>query len=378
METFGDLLEMMLENVDGGPNFFDSLLGNPEVSFGPVQAPYEMASVMPERTVESEDVIRDNALRFHSIIANATDRYSPPQYKSSVESVQIGARLADSNAGFKLEAATIEQITRILRTGNTPRAAAATLRAFEMGTVKPLLDLAELWRCQCAVYARVNAIGMNGRNEQIDYENPTGSRSVVAGTWSDDAYDPMLDILAKKAWLAANGYRIAKIIVDQETVTILQGNAKMIARAQAIRVVQTSNVNGTVLSGLALSSRMSLAQLNAVLADEGIPPFTVYEGVYNTSTQRGVHFWPRRTMAFFGVTATGEDIVDQSGNLLRSLVNTLGFTALGIVVSQTRAGRVYQNKFEDMLPPSAIFTGWQSLIPVLEQHDAIAVLSGIS
>jgi hypothetical protein len=337
MENFGDLLEMMLDNTSGSPNFFDSLLGNPEISFGPIETPYVMASIFPERTVESEDVIRDNAMRFHSIIANATDRFSPPQYKSAVEAVNIGARLADSNAGFKLEAAEVEQITRILRTGNTPRAASVTLRAFEQGTVKPLLDLAELWRVQCAVYARVNAVGMNGRNEQIDYENPTGARSAVAGAWSDGTYDPMPDIQAKVTWLASNGYRVNRIVVDQETVTIL----------------------------------------NSVLADAGLPALEVYEGVYNTTTQRGVKFWPRRTMAFFGVTAQGEDIVDQSGVLLRTLTNTVGFTALGIVVAQVRAGRVYQNKFEDMLPPSAIFTGWQTLIPVLEQFDAIAVLSGI-
>jgi hypothetical protein len=370
MENFGDLLEMMLDNTSGSPNFFDSLLGNPEISFGPIETPYVMASIFPERTVESEDVIRDNAMRFHSIIANATDRFSPPQYKSAVEAVNIGARLADSNAGFKLEAAEVEQITRILRTGNT-------LRAFEQGTVKPLLDLAELWRVQCAVYARVNAVGMNGRNEQIDYENPTGARSAVAGAWSDGTYDPMPDIQAKVTWLASNGYRVNRIVVDQETVTILAGNAKMIARAAALRIVQTSNVNGTTVSGLALSSRMSITQLNSVLADAGLPALEVYEGVYNTTTQRGVKFWPRRTMAFFGVTAQGEDIVDQSGVLLRTLTNTVGFTALGIVVAQVRAGRVYQNKFEDMLPPSAIFTGWQTLIPVLEQFDAIAVLSGI-
>jgi len=376
MESFAELLEDMLDAQDG-LNDFDQVMSDPRISFGQPDRPYLLANYLPERPVE-DNVLDAVAVRFQSIIANAASRYSPPQYKSAVEGVEIGAKLAESNSGTKIEAPTIDTINKSFRRGGAKvgaSGAATILRSFEEGVVRPLTDLAELWRAQCLVNAQIVAVGMNGRAEQINYRNPSNSRSNAANAYSDNTYDPMPDIMAKVKVLNDRGYRVAGLVMGSDVVGILKRNTKIRDRAIALRVV-----NNTIVNNLATTpTTLSMAALRAVFDDEELPPIQVYDATYNSTTQRGLFFWPRGTIGFFGVTGNGEDVIDQSGNLFRQIQNTLGFTGIGTPAAQTAPGRAYKIKYvTDDHPEFVKMVGLQTMLPVVEAEEAFAAIKNIT
>ncbi len=350
--------------------FFDRLINDPSVQFGPPARPYIGATLLPERLV-TENRYTETGLRFTTVIANDGARYAPAQRKEGGELVgTFDVALGDQDIAREFTGRDYDGFLEFLnRGGNSSMDAAGRMLGVfvDTGITRALVELTEKHRWDALVNASIVRLGDNGYAETVSYPNPTNHRAAVGGTWSSDAYDPYTDMIAMVDLLRTKGYTVSRIITSTKVLNILLGNDKVKDRWSANRTI----IGGSV----AFRGRMSQAELNGGLQSDGLPTIETYDNTYRTTTSTA-RFLPDTVMVMVSTTGRDESIGWANGD--RYLPDTLGYTAIGRATGQQGPGRVVKAFPHEDKPPRVVFEGWQTSLPVLMDPESVTCLTGIA
>lgn len=364
-----------------------TVMSNPLAQFGQTNAQYLGATILPERTVET-NAYREMGVRYRTVIATDGTRYSPAQKRSGgILSGSFLVELGDSDIATEFTGADYDGLLRIIEraagaagTTNenlTMEAAAQLLGWLDTAVNLALVEFNEKQRWEAIVTGQVARRSDNGLIETVQYPTASGHRIAAGGTWSSDAYDPMLDILAVHELLADKGYGgIGRIIMTTADLTKFSRNVNIARRAGRV----TAQITGTnTIREYAHS--VSRADVNAVMSAEGLPEIEVYDRKYFAASGTRTRFLPTGSVVFLGETGRSEeiDISDvQPEAAPLTVFNTLGYTAIGTPVGHSQPGRVvdvagYTNK-----PPRIEAEGWQTSLPIILDPEAFVVLNSVA
>lgn len=346
---------------------FQRVTGNPRAQFGLPGRRYIGAEILPERQVQL-NAYREDQIKYRSVIANAGERYSPVQLKGGSLVGSFLVELAESDIGSIMTSRELDGLRRILNNGATLDAEARLINWMDVNINIPLIEYNERSRWQALVGSQVQLRGDNEYTENIDYVNPSGHRAAAGGSWSNDTYDPTVDIFAMADLLASKGHPVRRIIASRNVVSLLAGNDKIKTRTS--RVVL--NTSGQVTAAI---GRVTVDEINTILGGDGLPPIEQYDLQYRTSTGVG-RFLANNVMVFIG--ATGEQEQLDLGDVLEPIDNVLGYVGVGIPAGQDGPGRaLFTQTFRDK-PPRIVAEGWQTSLPVITTPEAVAVITGIA
>lgn len=343
---------------------------NPRLQFGTVQRTYPLAGILPEVPVE-ENQYTETSIRYRTMVANDGSRYSPVQRKKGALVGEFDVKLADSDIGDEFTAREYEALLKVLQRNDEMGALTSVIRWVDTVLNKPLLERNEKARWDAVVSAQVILKGNAGYRETINYSNPAGHRAATGGVWSNNSYDPFVDIAAMVQLLADKGFKISRIFSSRRVVNILALNDKVRTRTQRI------SVNVTNATFVTSAHRATLTDVNSALSADGLPEIELYDELYRTMTGTG-RFLPDTVMVFFAMTGRDQHIDLGDGVNTIFLPNTLGYTAIGKAVGQTSPGRVIKVKSFDDKPPRIDGQAWQCSLPVITEPEAIAVITGIA
>lgn len=346
------------------------LATNRRVQFGTKARRYLAAEFLPEVNTD-ENQYTETQIRYRTMVANAGSRYSPVQKKRGSLIGEFDVKLADSDIGDELTSRDYDYLLRLLQRNATMDAVSSIIRWVDNAVNRPLLETNELWRWQAIVAAQVNLRGNNKYSEDINYSDPSGHRANAGGTWTNNSYDPFTDIFAMVQLLANKGYTVNRIVTSRRVVNIMANNTKVQTRAGHIRVSAATGAFAVV------GGRASLAQINASLSEDGLPPIEIYDELYRTQTGTG-RFLADTVMVLIATTGRDQtiDLGDTSSTLV--LPNTLGYTAIGRPAGQSDAGRVILANHKEDKPPRIEAQSWQTSLPVITEPEAIAVIKAIA
>lgn len=366
------LIEDMIHN-----GAFADVVNDPLAQFGPAKKPYLLAPLLPEKEVPQNEYTEEG-IRYRTVIANASTRYSPVQIKGGVISGSMRVTLGNSDIGSQFTGADYDALIRALDRyngpGNTSRPAmesmvSTLLNWADLSLNEPLLVHNELNRSLAIFGAQVILTGDNNYREVVNLPNPSGARVAAGGTWSSDAYDPWADIVARWHYLTDKGYAVNAIFTSNTVLQKLSNNLKIKQRAGVVSIV-----SGTVVG---LPGSVSRERLNEMATADGMPPFITDDQVYLTQNGYG-YITPRDEMAFIGLTGRDQNI--ERGDLEPVVYHdTLGYTAIGRPAGQPAPGRVVKvNPKLDSKPPHIQGEAWQTSFPVVQDPEAIATIQDIA
>lgn len=346
---------------------------DPAVQFGTAARRYIGAEILPERRV-TQNAFRENKISYRTVVANHGDRYSPAQRKGSKFVGHFDVTLADSDIADEFTGHDYDTLLQMITPLNGAidasvpgmQAVAQINRWVDKGINLPLVELNEKMRWQAMIDKKVSLLGDNGYKEDINYPS-FADLTFAAIDWTDDTKDPWDDIFKMMQAFAARGVKIARILTSLNVTQIMAKNAKVRARAGHITVVAG---NITSQQGFA-----TLAQMNAALGADGLPPIETYDLQYRTQTG-SKYFLKRDVMAFIG-SSDNDETLDLGDGQFETIEGTLGYLAVGRGVGQSAPGRYIRVEAKDDKPPRIDAQAWQTSLPVLTDPELIGVLTGI-
>lgn len=348
------------------------ILANPLAQFGTANRSYLGATILPEKTV-TENKYREEGIKFRSIIANNGTRYSPVQLKGGIHVASFDVELSNSDIGSQFTGADYDALLNmLLRAGSdgtiTTQAMVQILNWIDWTINRPLVERNEKMRWDALVDASIVLTGDDGYTETVSLSNPSGHRVAAAAAWSNDANDPMDDIMLGVEKLAEKGYTVNRIFAGQPVITKLQKNEKMRQRSGTVAII------GGVSAGL--PARSSVTAINGIMSDNDLPPIEPYNLQYRTQESNG-YFLKRDVVVM--VATTGQDAVIDLGDDEPLVVqDTLGYTAVGRPTGQAAPGRASYVAEHSNKPPRIEAEGWQTSLPVVTEPEAVYVITSIT
>lgn len=377
METL-DIYGVVDELLTSGQ--LDDVLVNPLAQFGPENQRYVGAEILPE---QNRDLLmyEEMDIAYRTVVATAQSRYSPPVLMGAGQLVgKVDVKLGHSGIARQFTGQDYDAVTRLLRrTGDAAaqemEAAGRLLGFVDVAILRAMLQYNEAQRWQAMVYGQVIAKGANGFREVFDYVKPAGHRVAAGGDWSNAAYDPWADVLAMVEMLADKGYTVSRIITSRKVVNKLMRNVNVARRAGGNFVIPVASQNGQMWQEYA--GRMTQEFLMALAANEGLPPFEIYDGRFRTETGN-LRFLPEGCMVFICETGRDQTIAENLDTEDQYvLANTLGYTAIGPISGEAEPGRRIIVRTPNELPKRIEFEAMQASIPVIQDPEAFAVISGV-
>jgi hypothetical protein len=358
---------------------FEVLVNAPQAQFGSEAQPYIGATIMPERQVP-DNSYRETAIRYMTTIAGWGTRYSPVQRRDVGEMyASFLVELGDQDIGADFTSRDYDALVGMLRDiSGTPQMdhpgmQDAANRIFQWADIRLLrgvLDLNERDRWSCMIAAQVVGYGSNGTSWTIDYANPANHRANAGGTWSNPAYDPMVDIFAMADLLIGKGYTPTRIITSTPVLRIFQANAKIIT--------QSGLPFGTVIpSGATVTGprQVDMNAVNNLMERNSLPPWEIYDRRYRDTT--GLHrFIGDNNLVMLSTNGRDNSIAIVGGQAY--LPNASGYFAIGRSAGQSSPGRVLRVTPFFNKPPRLEGECWQTGLPVFTEPESIGVIKSIS
>lgn len=357
-----------LVNQMRADGYFSDLANDRAAQFGTRARRYIGAEILPERTVD-KNAYRETAIKWRPILAGASTRFSPPTMRGGAISESMLIELAEADIQRELTGEDYDALLAYLGRSATMQAMASITSFVDTTINLAMAELNELWRWQAIVDAQIDLRGVNAYRETVDLPNPSGHRFAATVQWSDDANDPMTDIHAAAEVLTGKGLTPSRIICSRDVVSILTQNAKVKARAGVAVISPTGQIQGAI-------GRATLDTLNAIMAQDNLPVIETYDLQWRTQDGSG-YFLPRATFVMLASTARDQtlDLADEEPLVLR---DTLGYTAVGRAAGQAAPGKViHVEQFSDK-PPRIMAQGWETVLPVILEPEAITVIHTIS
>lgn len=360
-----DIATLLNEMRESG--YFESIARNPLAQFGRRARRYIGAELLPERLVE-ENAYREEQIRYRTVVANAGTRYSPAQKKGADLVGSFLVELANGDIAREFSGRDYDALLRVLMRNDSMEAMASLTRWFDTTVNLALVEAMEVWRWQAIVSAAVSLTGDNAYAETVDYSNPAGHRAAQSANWSTDSTDVFEDIFNMADVLSGKGYTVNRIITSRTVLSKMAGNATVRSRVGVAVVNSSGQIE-------AASGRASLAAINGALQSDGLPPIELYDLQYRTQTGTG-YFLPRSV--FVLVCTTGRDEVIDLGDEERTVLDTLGYAAIGRAAGQSQPGRVLRAELMEDKPPRIEAEGWFAGLPVITEPEAIGVINNIA
>lgn len=362
-------LSQLLGQIEQARDFY-TLANTPSIQFGPVARPLLGPTILPERAVDRNEYTEE-AIRYKSLIANDGTRYSAAQKRpSGIISGSFSVSLGHQDVASEFTSRDYDAVVRYLQQGQgggpSQEATSILLRWVDNSLVLPLVNLMEKQRWDAIVTGQVIRQGDNGYQEIVAYPNPAGHRSVAGGTWSNNAYDPYVDITAKIDLLYDKGYMANRIICSRKVATLMARNAKIATRTGSVRVLSTTDEVG----------RANMQDVNQMLAADGIPAIEVYEGRYDdlSGTKR---YLPDGVMVILSTTGNDEIVAFPNGEP-RIVENTIGYSALGTPAGYSTSGRQLYTEARKDKPPRIEGQAWQASLPIILEPESLCCITGIA
>lgn len=367
------LVEMMVNEAA-----FRNIANNPLAQFGVPNRTYLGASLLPEQNVPENEYMEEG-IQYRTLIANHGTRYSPVQLKGGALSGSMRVSLSNSDIGSQITGADYDALIKLIErttsvNGQVDRPAMRAMEQIggwsDLTLNRPLVETNEKMRWEAIVDAQVNLVGNNGYSETVVYPNPTGHRVAAAGVWSSNAYDPYADIMTGAEFLAGKGYTVNRIFTSTNVRSKLSLNTKITSRIGRINVQGGNLVNQPM-------GRAQLADLNNIFSADGLPPIELYDLQYRTSTGSG--YFLKRDV-FVLVATTGRDKSIDRGDLEPlTMQDTIGYVGVGRPAGQSDSGRVvFTRAITDSKPPRIEGEAWQTSLPVVQDPEAIYVITSIT
>ncbi len=346
---------------------FDTIARNRRAQFGRTGRMYKGPSLLPERLVE-ENMFREEAIRYRTVIANSGTRYSPTQMKSGDIVGSFLVELGESDIARQFDSKVYDSLLRYLQSNQTMDAVASITNWLDTTVNLALIELEEKQRWEAIVDAAVVRTGDNEYAETVSYSNPAGHRAAQSAAWSTDSTDIYENIFTMADLLKSKGYTVNRMFTSSSVLAIMAGNNTVKTRT-GIAVVNTS---GQIQSA---SGRATRDNINAAFQSDGLPPIETYDMQYRTQTGSG--YFLKRDV-FVLVATTGQDETIDFGDSEELFPDTLGYLAIGRAAGQSAPGRVIRAEAKEDKPPRIEAEGWQTSLPVIQHPEAIAVITGIS
>lgn len=359
---------------------FDDIAGNNVAQFGTPNRQYLGARFMPERPADNQG--REDGIRYKTVVASAGTRFSTATKKR--QGAMVGGfryELGNSDIERDLTAQDYDAVVNYLGRGgqNFQRSAVETLLDFSDAAVnRALVEFNEIQRWQYWETGQVTILLPRGGQETVQYPQPDGGghRLTAGGTYSDDAYDAIADIERAADVLRDKGYDIAQIVLSNNILRILSRREDIRALGgDAVMIPDDTNAAGFSIAAFRANRRVVANAFDAL----GLPAPLRYDLRYNTQTSTN-RFLSDDTIVFFGQSTTERERIvnNQNAEDVRYLPNTLGYVGVGTAAGQSTPGRVIDVEEFTNKPPRVQMEGWQTSLPIPQEPEAVASISGIA
>lgn len=390
MKTYLELHQELKEQ-----RYFERIALNPLAQFGSEQQPLLGARYLPEILVP-ENAYEETQIRYRTQPALDGTRYSPAQMQKGGALIgTFKVDLGSTDTADEMTGQDHDGLIKLLMQTREMDAIAQVVRWVDNSLVRPHVIKNELQRWEAIIKGQVTRRGSNGYNEPVDYYKPPGHRpaAISGGTvasptgWYLGTYDPMDDIFAAKEKLSGLGYEVTDIICTQKLMSVLRSNATVATRTSQVRVNDAGQIQGT-------TGYVTNATINQVLADNDLPPITVYNAGYQTPTgfQRYLDFSATEDyMVILGRTARQWDLVTDWGTRVEgtegvfdreaidaqslTISSTLGYYGLGRNVGAGGSGRSVFTEAQERKPRGYYGEAYQTALPVVTEPEAIFILT---
>ena len=338
------------------------------------------ARLLPDE-MRRRNEYKEQAVRYRTVVATDGTPYTPAQLVKGAMVGSMKVELGHHDVKVEMDASQLEALEDLIQMEAESRGeASAELLAQQqlLNWVDTSVNLSlqfkkELQRWQAIVDAQVSRVFPGGTTETVSFPNPTGSRFNAEGTWSNDNYDPMEDIIAACNRLWGLGFNIDKMVTSTNVVSIMALNEKIRTRAGYL-----STSGGAVLPvGIA---GYGLADVNSAIRRSGsgnntLPDIMTYDLQYPTQTGTQ-YFLPRNCFVIIG--STGENRQLLVNERIFPLYNTLGYYGVGRVEGYKKSGPIIHVDTYDKKPVSIVGEGYMTGFPVITNPEAICVIRNIS
>lgn len=379
METIETLIAQLKAE-----NAFSISANDPTLQFTVGRTALLFSSVLPERTVTS-NVYRDDSIRFRTMIANDSTRYSPPQKKNGMLMGSVSVELGDSDTASEMSMQMYESFINTLDRGITQEALASLLRFFQSTVSEPMAILREKHRVDAIGNGYVVRKGANRFQETVRFLSPAGHRlTVPSGTagapagWYNPAYSILNDLKAAKRFLEGKGYRISRIITSSD---IMNDCFMINTEIKSWGLLTVQAPNGA--QGVTLQTRPDQVSISNALAAIGVPDPIIYDAGYytqanedsaNAAERQGyIKFMENR---FVILCETGRDeSIDLGADEPLIQFDTLGYTGIGKATGQLTPG--VATKVENFTGKDARIEAmaWQTSFPVINEPEGYLVFT---
>lgn len=354
---------------------FDRITQDPGAQFGLQPETYLGAGILPEQSI-NDDIVREQGMRYRSIIANDAARFSPVQLKQGA--IQFGsmfAKMAESDVGKEYTGQDFENLRKLLVQGGNGEARLRFLGWLDREVNQSLLRNNEKHRWDALVNFSITRLGDNGYVETTAYTEPTGHNRQIAASWetktagvSDN--DPFDDLFGLFEDARDKNVIFTRVIMSSATQFKLLRNTKVQDRAQF------GQAGFVPPNDSIFRSPMAIPRLTSAFVNEGFPAPEVFDGTYEDDNGT-MRYLPEGKILFIGQTGRAEQIDPVEGDTFY-VANTLGYTGIGIPALRDVPGRVITTKVVDDDKPGMISCkGWQTSLPVILDPEKRYVLNSV-
>jgi hypothetical protein len=369
---------------------FERLALDPNAQFGSEDQPMLGARFLPEQ-LKTENAYEETQVRYRTQPALDGSRYSPAQMQESghlIGSVKVEVGYTDTAS--QLTGQDHDGLIKLLMRGGDVEALAQAIRWSDTALVQPHTIKNEIQRWQALVLGTVKRRGSDGYVEDVPFYVPAGHRPVVEGGtiaapqgWYLDSYDPLEDIAAGVEKLEDLGYAVTDMVCTGKLTGVLRRNGEIAKRNSNVII----NAAGTIAS---TSARVTMRQLQSILADEDFAQITKYNSGYESPTgfKRFLDIAPNADRDYFVIIGRSQRQWDmatdyagavdsQVGNFADGAItlnNTLGYYAVGRNVSQSAPGRTIHTEVQQRKPQGLYGESYQAGIAVITEPQAIFVI----
>lgn len=387
-------LELYQDLERDSQGYFKRLALNPLSQFGAEDQPLLGARFLPEVLVPENSYTEDQ-IRYRTKPALDGTRYSPAQMQRG--GMLIGTLKVDLGYTDTADEFTGNQhdgLVKLLNRGGDLDAIAQVIRWSDNSLVRPHVIKNELQRWQAIINASVVRTGVDGYTETVNYYTPAGHRPQVGGGtvgapagWYSNSYDPYDDIFAGVQKLEDLGYQVTDMVCTGRLISTIRTNGEVVKRTSKVIVNAGGQLQGS-------TGRVTMADLQMINTDEGLPAFTKYNAGYETDTgfkryldsaagdrdyliligRSGLQ-WDMKTdyaSRVDGVSGTYDPEALNVQDL--TINNTLGYYGVGRNVGQGTSGRTIYTQFQGKKPVGLYGESYQTGFPVIQEPQAIYVI----
>lgn len=364
----------LLETLEGEGQL-QATLNDPRAQFGIDNKQYWGATVLPVQNVEEDGPFREYGVRWRTVVATDSTRYSPVTLRQIARGGSVLIELGEKDAGAQIFGRDLEKVRKALNGGRlagSPNAASLLTQMVAKGATQPLIEKEEKERLEAMVDGLILRRGDNGYKEDVPQANPVGHRVTVTTPVNDPLVNPLEAIDAQLAFMKAKGYPVTQIRTSTKVINAIRNNESARRDVGSFTYVGS---DGRITSG---QNSVSLDQINAYLAanGQGYPPIIAYDEVYET-LYGSKRFLRENAMVMVSTQGVDADTIRQlGGDSDLPAPTSLGYYGVGIAENQSAPGRVALADYYDRDRGARISVkAWESSGPVILEPEALSVLN---